>query len=406
MPTVDFDLLFASDTEGLAEVGLSSNIAFGWVALDGDPSAGCVQFETLAENLSSEIEEALSSSTRTFEDMGVPTGKIIKNLQVLNWKHKRDPVTNGTLDYIKIWVCDSSGNPLHTNELINTDAPGANGSWITGDSGSVETVSDSPSNTATKFKFRFQTTTGPTAAVVRLKLDSIRFRITYDDPAAQGLYLPVDFDNQYFNAPQLISNNDLYLPVISDAEYFHAPGWINGNDITIPMPPDPDNEYFYAPTLVNGGSLKHRICPENNPAVWRAEIAIDDAIDGSSGGVMLKNGTWIALYTKSDGVVYLRKTTDPNNWALNATVSLGFSGKVRGLALSQTGVLCALVNNYVIISRDFGTTWELGAQNISGISSSSGKAYIVSSYYAFVIVYIESALVKTKVSKNHGVTFE
>jgi len=186
MPTVTKTLVFASGAEGLADSGLSANIAFAYDGSTGNPS-GCVKFTSSTNGLTSVSEKAKNPSTgETWESWaGVPAGKIVTAVEVTSYDQKstNNFDNSGTL---LARIVNSAGTTVHSSGDILSQAYPAGFAFGFGPgSGGVSRAVDSAhqaSNTDIRLELEVVVTTSSSSAGFDLKLDNILLTITYSDP--------------------------------------------------------------------------------------------------------------------------------------------------------------------------------------------------------------------------------
>lgn len=142
------------------------------------------------------------------------------------------------------------------------------------------------------------------------------------------------------------------------------------------------------PAIVNNlAFLRISFCRDNRGARWTEEYEVGQKADiDSCGGCWLGNG-FGCLYSQQGNLFWVR-SDNPHDWsgATPQPVTVT-TGHVYGMAQNRFGVLCAVVNSSVILSRDRGATWS--APIIAPISDPSAKPVTIvtaSDDQAFVIV--------------------
>tara|TARA_R110002096_G_scaffold289124_1_gene483352 strand:- start:2232 stop:2819 length:588 start_codon:yes stop_codon:yes gene_type:complete len=186
MPTVIKTWDFPTDSEGLADEGLTSDITFVW-----DASDAAVEF-TDSRKAATRTEGASNPSTgETWETWGVPVGGTVTSLTITSWQDSRIDNTKLTSHTITATVIDSAdasvtsvaGNLINAVALTTTiggyDTHGPETARVV-DGGSQASTTD----VRLRLEYTAVTSGGAGSASVIERFDAISLEITYTDPGA------------------------------------------------------------------------------------------------------------------------------------------------------------------------------------------------------------------------------
>ena len=112
------------------------------------------------------------------------------------------------------------------------------------------------------------------------------------------------------------------------------------------------------PNPVSTGNLMFSQCSDLEGSIWTSEIQVASDVDTNSAAGVFYKDRFIVLYSKN-GSVFKKITRNPGNWTVTE-VSTGISGRVQGMALANSGVICALIGDRIYRSIDAGLTWIPG----------------------------------------------
>lgn len=186
MATVDYTLGFASDAQGLVDNGTHASVTFAFEGSDGNPS-GCVKFTCAQKSLTNAQEYGIRASGNglTWEQMGVPAGATVTNVELVSWQERL--VSNSKLSSHSLYVAiveGSSGTAI-APALLQTTALGTavDSAWQSNGSGGLQSVGASyqASSTPVRVYLLYTITTlgGGGSANVDQRFDNLVVRITY-----------------------------------------------------------------------------------------------------------------------------------------------------------------------------------------------------------------------------------
>lgn len=178
MATVDKTWVFASDNEGLADVGVGA-----WTInhdTAGNPG-GSLEFG--ADTLSGTVtEKARKAATgETWETWGVPAGATVTDVQVISWDYRPWGITSVTSYTFKVRILDSAAASVHAaGDLVSLALTLSTGSWLAGGAGTSRAVDAAKQASTTDVRLEVEGTvvmSGANSADVGI--DNILLRITY-----------------------------------------------------------------------------------------------------------------------------------------------------------------------------------------------------------------------------------
>lgn len=183
MPTITKSWLFNTDTEGLVDDGLSTDITFQHQPIDGNPLAGCVNFNVPFPPLASSMETA----TGPFESWflwGVPPGNTVGSVRIYSWRAKGAP----GLNLVKCRIIAAGGISVSGGDLASRTTD--NGAWQEYGPEALYAVSPAYTDINTSVALQLE---GYAQAFLQTSalIDTIVLEITYeptpvDDPCACG----------------------------------------------------------------------------------------------------------------------------------------------------------------------------------------------------------------------------
>ncbi len=192
MATLDYTFTFDSDAQHATDDLQSTKVAFSWESGDGDPSSGCVKFVGTGLNALLDFPTEWQEETRsdgspsTYEDLGVPAGATITQLDLLEarWKlasNTGDPTVGVITIAVGIQYDDSGVSSLTSGLIVGiSNTPGG---WNTIGPYGDAPVSLPSTNTIWPFcSFRSSSSFAYSPWSNELRFDSIKVRITYTPP--------------------------------------------------------------------------------------------------------------------------------------------------------------------------------------------------------------------------------
>lgn len=111
---------------------------------------------------------------------------------------------------------------------------------------------------------------------------------------------------------------------------------------------------------------------------------------------------WLALYTRG-GVVYRKRTTNPDDWSGAAEVDTGIRGAVFGAGANRGGVVCVVIDGKSYTSRDGGTTW--GAGVTIGLPTGTYDCAVLVVDDLFTVAYSAGGAPRSKSSLDGGASW-
>lgn len=186
MATVDKTWVFASDNEGLADVGDSA-----WTInhdTAGNPGGS---LEYGADTLSGTVTERARRATtgETWETWGVPAGSTVTDVQVISFDSRDWQGGSGTTSFtVKARVVNSSAATVHSAGDLYNAAVNATNVWSANGAGTSRAVDASYQASTTDVRLEVEVTVVKSASsVTDLGLDNILLRITYTAGGATTL---------------------------------------------------------------------------------------------------------------------------------------------------------------------------------------------------------------------------
>ena len=224
MPTVTKTWVFAADAEGLADAGVSANIAFAYEGADGDPASGCVKFTSASVPAS--IERARRAATgQTWETWGVPAGATVTNVQITAWRSKVVAESGGGINIARMRIVDSAAASVHSAGDLISSPVGAPATWITNPAGSARAVNalSQASTTDVRLEIEYETYTTGTNDV---RFDTITLAITYvggGSTSMAGIFNPTDLDwSKGYMYVQAFGGNKVACGVLQEISFADA----------------------------------------------------------------------------------------------------------------------------------------------------------------------------------------
>lgn len=154
------------------------------------------------------------------------------------------------------------------------------------------------------------------------------------------------------------------------------------------------------PIAYYSANVKHRRSLDGEGAEWTEEVSVA-AADKGAAGVFLGNA-YGCLFAY-DKKIWWITTEDPDDWSGETPADTGLAeGRVYGIARSRRGILCALVDNYVVRSFDHGATWLAGSPITTDFAGDRNILAVGEKFYVFfrfgnTLVYF--------MSPDHGATW-
>ena len=179
MATVDKTWVFASDNEGLADVGDSSVYN-----MDHDTSGnpgGALEPNCPSPQVGTLSERARKASTgETWETWGVPAGNIVTDVQIISYDFKMYTTTNVTSENTKIRIVDSAAATVHSaGDLIDQNQT-LDTAWNNKGSGTSRAVNANRQASTTDVRLEVQETIVLSAGATHdANIDNILLRMTY-----------------------------------------------------------------------------------------------------------------------------------------------------------------------------------------------------------------------------------
>ncbi len=193
MATLDYTFTFDSDTQHATDDLQSTKVAFGWESGDGDPSSGCVKFVGTGLDAHTDPPSEWQEETRsdgspsTYEDLGVPAGATITQLDLLEarWKlasNTGDPTVGVITIAVGFQYDTGFGVGAVTSGLI-VGISNTPGGWNTiGPYGDAPVSLPSTNTIWPTCSFRSSSSFAYSPWSNDLRFDSIKVRITYTPP--------------------------------------------------------------------------------------------------------------------------------------------------------------------------------------------------------------------------------
>lgn len=176
MPTVDKTWVFASDNEGLADVGDSAITVVHDTA--GNPG-GSLEYTGAA---SGTTERARKSTTgETWQTWGVPAGNVVTSVQVISWDSRKWAVPASQTPTITARVLDSAAASVHSaGDIINLGlGTGADIAWINNGAGTSRAVDAAKQASTTDVRLEIQLTVTVASSTWDIGIDNVLLRMTY-----------------------------------------------------------------------------------------------------------------------------------------------------------------------------------------------------------------------------------
>jgi hypothetical protein len=190
MATVTKTWVFASNVEGLVEVGDMAGTNFSYNATDGSPSNGSIVFGGID---SGNKERARTGTGVTWETWGVPSSSVVQSVQVTSWMAKGlgGGSTNGVT---RMRIVNSSNTTVHSaGDLV--DKTHKVTAWTTYTDGASRAVDASYQASTTAVKMELEVNPcmyydfGKGDFGYQTRLDTIELTITYT--AASSGIVPI-----------------------------------------------------------------------------------------------------------------------------------------------------------------------------------------------------------------------
>lgn len=174
MATVDKTWVFASDNEGLVDVGDSAISVANDVA--GNPANS---FEWLGAATGTTERARRASTGQSWETWGVPASSTVTDVQVISWNSRKwsNPVT----PTIKMRIVGSGAATVHSaGDLISLSlGTGTDGSWISQGAGTSRAVDAGSQASTTDVRLEIQLDLSAASSSVDIGIDNILVRMTY-----------------------------------------------------------------------------------------------------------------------------------------------------------------------------------------------------------------------------------
>jgi hypothetical protein len=187
MGTVTKTFSFASDAEGWASSGGTADTTLGWSASGGN-TGGCISSRIFGRNKSADPHWYYVG---TWEDMGVPAGATVTNIQLLgfDWRCSEWNVGDNTTQQRLSYLYDSGGTVQIAQ--LSTDEPTVSGTTAYATiSGTIQTVGASyqASNTSVQlYSDIYLRNANNDSAAVTLLMDNFSVEITYTESVAANI---------------------------------------------------------------------------------------------------------------------------------------------------------------------------------------------------------------------------
>lgn len=179
MPTASKTWAFASNTEGLNDLGVSG-VVFEFLGTDGNPS-GCVRF-TQATKAVTQTEEASGGATTFASHFGIPTDATVSQARLLGMYDKvANNVKLTSHSLVAVQLRDPDGNVIA--QLIQNHDPGtATTGWVAiGTQSPASFTKLGSDNCQLWLVYTVVTSGGGGGAAVDYRLDQIEVEITYTE---------------------------------------------------------------------------------------------------------------------------------------------------------------------------------------------------------------------------------
>lgn len=178
MATVDKTWVFASDNEGLADVGDTAVTVTHDAA--GNPG-GSLEF---VGNSGGTHERARRASTgQSWETWGVPSGATVTDVQIISFDSRKWAVVAATGQTVQMRIVDSAGNTVHSaGDLINLGlGTGTDGGWVNQGAGTSRAVDSAKQASTTDVRLEVELTHGSASNTWDTGFDNILLRMTYTE---------------------------------------------------------------------------------------------------------------------------------------------------------------------------------------------------------------------------------
>lgn len=176
MPTVDKTWVFASDNEGLADVGVGA-----WTInhdTAGNPG-GSLEFGADALNGTFTEKARRPSTGETWETWGVPAGATVTDVQVISWEYRTYAITVTSYAFT-MRILDSAAVSVHSAGDLASLTLTLNGVWNAVGAGTSRAVDAGKQASTTDVRLEVEGTvvTGG-AKNPDVGIDNVLLRITY-----------------------------------------------------------------------------------------------------------------------------------------------------------------------------------------------------------------------------------
>lgn len=182
MATASKTWVFLANAEGLADVGLDANLAFAWIAGDGNPAGSVEWLQTVG---TAGDEKARKPTTDSWETLfGVPAGATVTDVQVTAWDSITWAVLNVAANGLRtrIRIVDSTGATVHSaGDLADVSEKPAIGGVVTGHGAGTSRAVDSAfqaSTTGVRLEIQL-TVTAAAGMNVDYEHDNVAITVTY-----------------------------------------------------------------------------------------------------------------------------------------------------------------------------------------------------------------------------------
>lgn len=181
MATVDKTWTFATDNEGLADVG-DSNISL-YHETAGNPNGG-IGFSGASGAANTQERARRASTGETWETWGVPSGANVDSVQIISWDRRKWAAPNAVT--VKFRIVGSGASTVHSaGDLVDVNlGSGADGAWTANGSGTSRAVDGGSQASTTDVRLEIQINYASASSSHDLALDNILLRITYTEGGA------------------------------------------------------------------------------------------------------------------------------------------------------------------------------------------------------------------------------
>jgi hypothetical protein len=167
------------------DAGLTPSITAALITTDGAPSGSgaCIKFSSSTGGLTSVIERC-RGPLLTWEDMGVPAGKIVTECYCPSFYYKKASTTGVSVTQVDHRIVNSSNVNALSSSMCTTGLGTTTSGWVQSTVASERPLvlaANQASNTQVRLEFGLKLTT-TTGVVADIRFDLLKIYISYAPP--------------------------------------------------------------------------------------------------------------------------------------------------------------------------------------------------------------------------------